>query len=186
MMHQKITDFVTELRRIAGSQTEPSLIVRELRPLVQELVSNPSWVTPEMQICDDAQGFGVHLLHEEADHSLAVLVAAWKPQRGIPPHDHGTWSVVGGIHGVEHNTFWRRLDNGSQAGKAQLVVDKEVDIGPGNVICNFDRDIHSVKNESDKLTLSLHVYGKHINHTDRYGFDPETQSVKRLMITIGK
>jgi predicted metal-dependent enzyme (double-stranded beta helix superfamily) len=93
---------------------------------------------------------------------------------------------VGGIHGVEHNTFWRRLDNGSQAGKAQLVVDKEVDIGPGNVICNFDRDIHSVKNESDKLTLSLHVYGKHINHTDRYGFDPETQSVKRLMITIGK
>jgi hypothetical protein len=33
--------------------------------------------------------------------------------------------------------------------------------------------IHSVRNESTQITLSLHVYGKHINFTQRSQFDPD-------------
>ena len=186
MTHPSITDFVTKLRLIAQENSSAQSIVDKVRPLVQALVDQPSWMTAEMEVCDPQQGFGVHLLHEEADHQLAVLVAAWLPGRGIPPHDHGTWSVVGGIRGVERNVFWKRVDDGKVADRAELVIDREVDIRPGDLICNFERDIHSVKNEGADLTMSLHVYGKHINHTDRYGFDTATHSMKRLTVAIGR
>jgi hypothetical protein len=33
--------------------------------------------------------------------------------------------------------------------------------------------IHSVVNETDRVSVSLHVYGKHPNYTMRSQFDPD-------------
>ncbi|HSA88854.1 MAG TPA: hypothetical protein VLF42_03045, partial [Burkholderiales bacterium] len=46
----------------------------------------------------------------------------------------------------------------------------------GDVVAMPAGAIHSVHNESDRVTLSLHVYGKHINHTGRSQFDPERRT----------
>ena len=186
MSNMQIDTFVEQLRAIAAQETTAAAIVARVRPLVQALVDDPRWLKPKMEVCDPEQGFGIHMLHEEADHRLAVLVAAWLPGRGIPPHDHGTWSVVGGVRGVEQNTFWKRVDDGTNTALAEIVADRTVNIGPGDVITNFERDIHSVKNASDVATVSIHVYGKHINHTDRYGYDPVKKGMKRLTVVLGK
>jgi predicted metal-dependent enzyme (double-stranded beta helix superfamily) len=37
-------------------------------------------------------------------------------------------------------------------------------------------DIHSVTNETDEVTVSLHVYGKHLNYTGRSQFDPDART----------
>ncbi len=58
-----------------------------------------------MYQADDAQGFGVYLLHEEPDHTLAVLAVSWLPHRGAPPHDHGTWAVIARVEGPEKTSF---------------------------------------------------------------------------------
>ena len=65
------------------------------------------------------QGFSLFPLSEEPDHSLAVFAFSWLPNRGTPPHDHGTWAVVAGVLGPEWNTFWRRLDDGTRPGYAK-------------------------------------------------------------------
>jgi hypothetical protein len=36
--------------------------------------------------------------------------------------------------------------------------------------------IHSVLNETDRVTVSLHVYGRHLNYTGRSQFDPERKT----------
>ena len=36
--------------------------------------------------------------------------------------------------------------------------------------------IHSVWNDTDDVTVSLHVYGLHVNHTQRSQFDPATRT----------
>ncbi len=44
--------------------------------------------------------------------------------------------------------------------------------------------IHAVWNETDKVTLSLHIYGKHINFTGRSHFDLEKQAETPFVVKL--
>jgi hypothetical protein len=44
--------------------------------------------------------------------------------------------------------------------------------------------IHLVWNETDKVTLSLHIYGKHINFTGRSQFDLESQTETPFILKL--
>jgi predicted metal-dependent enzyme (double-stranded beta helix superfamily) len=142
----------------------------------------PDWLQADHYRCDPEQGFGVHLLHEEADHALAVFAIAWLPGRGAPPHHHGTWAVVVGVDGPETNTFWKRLDDGSQPGSAEIAWNGEKVFGPGEVVAFLPHDIHSVTNETQAVTVSLHVYGKHLNYTGRSQFDRTAKTETPFLI----
>jgi predicted metal-dependent enzyme (double-stranded beta helix superfamily) len=120
---------------------------------------------------DPKQGFGVHLLHEKPDHSLAIFAVSWLPHRGAPPHDHGTWAVVAGVNGDEKNEFYEREDDRSRPGYAKLRKIGEKVFGPGEVVAMPRGVIHTVLNESDDVTVSLHIYGTHVNYTERSQFD---------------
>jgi predicted metal-dependent enzyme (double-stranded beta helix superfamily) len=124
----------------------------------------------------------VHLLHEEADHSLAVFAIAWLPGRGAPPHNHGAWAVVAGVDGLETNTFWQRLDDGSRPGYAEISKNGEKVFGPGEVVAFLPHDIHSVTNETPAVTVSLHVYGKHLNYTARSQYDATARTETPFLI----
>ena len=54
----------------------------------------------------------------------------------------------------------------------------------GDVIAMPTGTIHSVINESDQVTLSLHVYGKHINFTQRSQFDLDGHTEKPFVVQI--
>ena len=178
-----LTDLVQDLRSIAAETTDPQAIITRLSPLVQRAALSKDWLVPQHYTCDDEQGFGVHLLHEEADHTLAIFAISWLPGRGAPPHNHGTWAVVAGVDGPETNTFWKRLDDGSRAGYAELAWNGEKVFGPGEAVAFLPHEIHSVTNDTDAVTVSLHVYGKHLNHTGRSQFDPATRTEKPFLVS---
>ena len=92
------------------------------------------------------------------------------------PHDHGTWAVVVSMTGTEKNILWRRVDDGSKKGYAKLEKGQEVDVGIGEAIGLLTGEIHSVENQGSETTLSLHIYGQHLNHTGRSQFDPDSDS----------
>jgi predicted metal-dependent enzyme (double-stranded beta helix superfamily) len=119
----------------------------------------------------------VHLLHEEPDHTLAIAAVCWLPGRQTPPHNHGTWAVVAGVEGPERNIFWRRVDDGTRPGHARLEKIGEKVVGAGNVLAMPADTIHSIANDTDSTTLTLHVYGKHLNFSPRFQFDVERHSV---------
>jgi predicted metal-dependent enzyme (double-stranded beta helix superfamily) len=164
--------FITELRDITAATGDPREIVARVRPLARDLAVARTWLEPKHYTCDPAQGFGVHLLHEEPDHTLAVFAVAWLPGRGAPPHNHGTWAVVTGVDGPETNVFWRRVDDGARAGYAEIVEQARKVFGVGEIVTFMPDSIHSVINETSAVTVSLHVYGTHINYTVRSQFDP--------------
>ncbi|OGL01187.1 MAG: hypothetical protein A3E31_07680 [Candidatus Rokubacteria bacterium RIFCSPHIGHO2_12_FULL_73_22] len=177
-------DFVAELRKIAATTPDPTAVISRVRPLALRLAREGDWLRPEHYRCDAAQGFGVHLLHEEPDHTLAVFAVAWLPGRGAPPHDHGTWAVVAGVDGPETNVFWERLDDRSRAGYAELRKRGETVFGPGDVVSFLPDAIHSVENRTDRVTVSLHVYGKHLNYTGRSQFDPAARTETPFVVTV--
>ena len=179
-----LTDYIDDMRRICAQASDENDIFEQLGPLAARVVADPSWLQPKHYEYDEEQGFGVHLLHEEPDHSLGVFVVNWLPGRGTPPHDHGTWAIVAGIEGVERNVRYGRVDDNSRDDYAELEVKKEFDAAPGEVLCIRTGGIHKVSNETDQLTLSLHTYGRHVNHTDRSQFNTDTNERKQFIVNV--
>jgi predicted metal-dependent enzyme (double-stranded beta helix superfamily) len=171
-----LAHFVDDLRRISREHADPRDVIREVRPLARDLALAGGWLQSHHYGTDEAQGFGAHLLHEEPDHTLAVMAIAWRSGGGAPPHNHGTWAVVAGVDGDEENTFWKRLDDGSRPGYAEIVAQGVKSFGPGEVVSFLPDSIHSVHNRGDRVTVSLHVYGRHLNYTGRSRFDPERRT----------
>lgn len=179
-----LQQYVEDLRRITREETDDKKILQRVRPLAKKFAATPGLIKDEFYDCDEDQGHSFHLLHEEEDHSNAVFVLAWLPDRGTPAHNHKTWGVVVGIEGEERETWWRRIDDGTKPGYAELERQTENRVGPGQASCVLPEDIHTVWNETDKVTLSLHTYGKHINFTGRSEFDPSAKTEKAYVVTV--
>ena len=92
--------------------------------------------------------------------------------------------MVAGIEGDEKNIRYKRVDDGSREGHAQLAVKDEMTAGAGDVVCMKTGGIHAVWNETDAVSVSLHTYGKHVNYTDRSQFDLETGEQKRFIVKV--
>lgn len=177
--------YVADLRAIAAATSIESEILSRVAPLAKKLAAEKqSWLRPKHYETDVAQGFGVHLLHEEPDHSLAVFALAWAPHGGTGPHDHGTWAVVAGVDGVERNVKYNRLDDRAQSGHAKLAERCTILAGAGDVICLRAKGIHAVWNDGDRVTVSLHTYGRHINHTGRSAFDLAADKVSPFIVNV--
>jgi predicted metal-dependent enzyme (double-stranded beta helix superfamily) len=94
------------------------------------------------------------------------------------------WAIVVGVAGSERNVFFERTDDRSRSGHAELRRIGEQVLGPGEVLAMPSGTIHSVTNDSDRVTLSLHVYGKHINFTRRSQFDLERHAEKPFIVKL--
>jgi predicted metal-dependent enzyme (double-stranded beta helix superfamily) len=81
--------------------------------------------------------------------------------------------VVAGVDGPEENSFWDRVDDGTREGHAEIAKRAEKSFSEGEVIAMQPDHIHSVMNNSDAVTVSLHTYGMHVNHTGRSQYDAE-------------
>ena len=179
-----LAKYVDDLRRITREAADETEIIEGVAPLAQRLALDKGWLKPSHYEADPETGFTAHLLHEEADHSLAVFLVAWLPGRGTPPHDHGTWAVVAGVEGVERNTWYQRIDDRSREGYAELEVKKESDAAEGELVCMKTGGIHAVHNQTGRTTLSLHTYGKHVNFTDRSQFDLDSNEKKDFKVHV--
>jgi predicted metal-dependent enzyme (double-stranded beta helix superfamily) len=177
-----LSHFIEDLRHITATTDDQQHIINQVTPLAQRLAMGKSWLEEHHYTCDEAQGFGVHVLHEEPDHTLAVFAISWLPGRGAPPHNHGTWAVVAGVDGLETNVFWKRLDDGSRPGYAEIKWNGEKVFSCGEVVAFVSHEIHSVINRTDAITVSLHIYGTHLNYTGRSQFDPETRTEKAFLV----
>jgi predicted metal-dependent enzyme (double-stranded beta helix superfamily) len=181
-----VEQYVDDLRSIVRKQTDPQRIVAAVRPFAMKLASTPHWVKEEFWGCNEEQGFGIHLLHEEDNHDLAVFVISWLPDRGTLAHNHKTWAVVVGMHGDEKETEWRRMDDGKRPGYAKLRRVGERVMRAGDVSSCMPDDIHTVWNVGTEKSMSLHTYGRHINFTGRSEFEPDKNEERPLVVTVEK
>ena len=171
-IHPAVAELVTKMKKACAAHDNPDEIVTAVASAAKALAANKSWVKPEYFECDKVQGMGITILNEELDHSILVETVAWLPGRGVAPHDHQTWGVVTGIEGEEVNVNWQRLDDGRNPDFAELEIIEERQICNGDVVPLLPDDIHSVRNEGETTSLSLHVYGHALSSLKRYEFDP--------------
>jgi predicted metal-dependent enzyme (double-stranded beta helix superfamily) len=163
--------FIDDLRSITAKNGDERQILRQVAPLAERLAADPLLIEKPPVASMAENGFSFNLLHEEPDHALAVAILTWLPSGATLPHNHGTWGVVVGLSGAEKNIFWRRLDDGSRAGYAELERFGEMEFILGQAVVLPSATIHSVENGSGQPSVSLHVYGKNVYYTGRSQFD---------------
>lgn len=180
-----IPDLVADLRRVVSDATDETDILARVRPLARRAaLAKGCWLEQRHYTADAQQGFGVHLLHEDDGHGLTLFVVSWLPHRGAPPHDHGTWAVVAGVDGPEKNEFFERCDDRSRPGYAELRKIGEKVFGVGDVLAMRKGRIHSIWNDSESVSVSLHVYGRNIQHTGRSRFDIASRTETPFVLKV--
>lgn len=173
-----LDEFIETVRTATAGPTDASGDLDVIVPAMQALAADRSWLPDSAYATDDAQGFGIMILHEEPADGFLLETVCWQPGRGVAPHDHQTWGVVVGLDGEELNVDWRRMDDGGTPGRAALEVACETLITRGSVKILSPDDVHSIRNESNGLSLSLHLYGRSLAKVDRSEFDPITGTVR--------
>ena len=166
-----LESFINDLRSITASSGDEREILRRVAPLAERLAANSTLLENRPVASTAENGFSFNLLHEEPDHGLAVAILTWLPSGATLPHNHGTWGVVVGLSGAEKNIFWRRLDDGSRPGYAELERVGVMEFILGQAAVLPSATIHSVENGSGQPSVSLHVYGKNVYYTGRSQFD---------------
>ena len=120
-----------------------------------------------------------YLLQEDPDGRFAIYMLALNPGNASKPHNHTTWAVVSAVEGQELNKVYRRVDDGSQEGRARLEQVREVLVEPGTGIALMPEDIHSIHTTGTSSTRHLHCYGLALERLDeRQGFDLEQGTVQ--------
>jgi predicted metal-dependent enzyme (double-stranded beta helix superfamily) len=65
-----IQQLVADLRRVTSETADEHEILSRIRPLARRAaLSRDSWLEKRFYAADAEQGFGLHMLHEEPDHS---------------------------------------------------------------------------------------------------------------------
>ena len=179
-----LEQYVNDLRAITAKEADPVKITDLVAPLAKRFAQSAGWFRPEYRECDVEQGFGVHVLHEEPNHDLAVFLVSWLPNRGTPPHNHKAWAVVVGMEGEEQEISYDRLGDGATPGFADLRRGGEQVMTAGDIARCYPEHIHRVWNVGKNVSMSLHSYGRHINYTGRSEFDVEHKHERPFVVKI--
>ena len=73
-------------------------------------------------------------IHKEPDGTLALMLARFPHEAETPVHNHNSWGVVCVVAGRDRYLAWRRRDDGSRTAYAEVEVESEHVLNPGDVV----------------------------------------------------
>ena len=170
-------EFISDVKMVQSAHTDPKEVLQQIAPLAKKIADTKDWVDDSHYRVEESQGIGITIIHEEPE-DLLIETVCWAPGGGVLPHDHKTWGCVVGIDGAEKNITWLRKDDGLKDGYADLQNYHEMVMIHGDICTLLPDDIHSVHNEGEVASVSLHIYGKSLAITNRNEYDPKTNVVR--------
>jgi predicted metal-dependent enzyme (double-stranded beta helix superfamily) len=152
--------------------------IEQLKPAFATLLASDGWL-PDAYTHGDAasrmgDGIGQYALYRAENGSLCLFALVVPPGAATPVHDHLAWGLVGIYRGAQHETVYRRLDDGHDETRARLEVAKEQTLSPGEfypLIPPVD-DIHYVRTTSAQPSISIHLLANDTACVWRHKFDP--------------
>jgi predicted metal-dependent enzyme (double-stranded beta helix superfamily) len=95
-------------------------------------------------------------------------------------HDHLAWGLIGVYRGRQDETVYRRLDEGTIDGQAQIEVTRRQTLGTGEFYALLPPrdDIHFVKTVSAEASVSIHLLANDTACVWRHRFDPAAGTVQ--------
>jgi len=161
---------ICDLERIVSQPVNERDRVLRVADRLQEFVASEPVLDPRFT----ARGrntYARHLVHRDAQDRFTLVVLVWEPGQGTSIHDHGTWGMIGALNNKIASWVYERRDDGVREGTAELEEIRFAKAEAGSLlplVLPPDDEIHRIKNDSDGVTISIHVYGKDILRCRRY------------------
>jgi 3-mercaptopropionate dioxygenase len=181
----RLRRFIADVRAILDQGQGPPETLELLRPVLAELLAEDDWLPDEFASPADASkgmggGIGQWLLFRSKDADLSLFTLVVPAWRSTPIHDHLAWGLVGLYRGEQAETVFRRLDDGREAGKANLQVVERRLLQRGGIydLLPPDGDIHSVVTTTEEPSVSVHLLANDAGCIWRHAFDLPTQTVR--------
>jgi predicted metal-dependent enzyme (double-stranded beta helix superfamily) len=177
LMAYTLEQFIKDLGSITSRYEEPEKIVAVTKPLLAELVRNTECIEARFKR-HGGKAYGRYMLHRAPHFNVTSVV--WGPGDGAKAHNHDTWGLVGVLENELQETRFKRRDDGSKEGYAELETIAVNQNKPGMVstLIAPDNDIHEMLNVTQNNTVEVHVYGKDLANMPRLQFDMGNKSVK--------
>ena len=181
--NQRMRRFVASIKEIRNRLSEPEEIIAAIQPHFTELLADKTWLPETYQETTQTSGMGrdigTWLLYRAGDGSLAFSALVVAPGVQTPVHDHLAWGIVGLYRGQQDEEVFRRNDDGSASGKADLEIAERHQLNPGDLYALLPHcDIHRVRTTSDVTSVSLHLLGIDNGCIWRHRFYPEEHRVE--------
>lgn len=172
-----LRDFIDDLDRITRSETSQERIVAEAKPLLASLIRQPGCIDAKYRR-RGTNAYGRYMLHRAPLFNISSVV--WGPGDNAKAHNHDTWGMVGVVENEIQETRFRRRDDGTKEGYADLETVGVLNNKAGMVSCLVapHDDIHEMNNVTDRDTVEIHVYGKDLTDMPRLRFDTAARAVK--------
>jgi predicted metal-dependent enzyme (double-stranded beta helix superfamily) len=175
-----IRTLIDEARRVTTAIDDVGARVEALKPAFGALLSSDGWLPDAFARPDDSSrmggGIGQYALYRAEDGSLCLFSLVVPVGAETPVHDHLAWGIVGIYRGEQHETVYRRLDDGADETRARLDVCKEQRLKRGEFYALLPPadDIHYVKTISDAPSVSIHLLANDTACVWRHRFDPHS------------
>jgi len=178
-----LDDFTRRLDLLVRQHTsdgraDDAAVVQATHPHLAKLIEDIGWLDERYR--QPGQGdAAAYLLAKAPDDCWTVVSVVFPPGYSTPVHDHLIWGLVGVCQGLEEESSYERLDDGSRPGFARLRYVGTAKNEPGAIshVVPPDQEIHSIHNPLDEPSCSIHVYGGQLDRMPRHRYDPENNAV---------
>ena len=176
-----LDEFVSDMEGLLVSQPSSQKIFDTGSAWLEKLTRNPEVIPSQFRIPATngrRPNHGTYLLYQ-GDSGLSVTAVVWGPGEHLGPHDHLTWGMIGVLSNTLTETRYRRVDDRTRDGYAQLERDRANNFKPGEITLLVPEvdEIHQMDNHTDRPTVEIHVYGDDLRGIDRHRYDLETGKI---------
>lgn len=164
-----IEGYCRDLTRLIDEATPAARCVEVARERTQSLLKRGLDLKDEFKVVVPGQ-YSRNLVYRDPRGLFVVLAMLWKPKSASPVHDHASWATMGTYESAIEVTNYDRTDDGSDPGRAEL-KEREVlgaSVGQVEVVLPPKVDIHRMANPTDKVTITIHTYGREVEACNVY------------------
>jgi len=175
-----IRALIDTTRALTVAIADTAARVEALKPAFATLLAADGWLPQEYASPDHTSGMGggigQYALYRAEDGSLTLFSLVIPAGAETPVHDHLAWGLIGVYRGRQHETVYRRIDDGADARRARLEASRTHTMNAGEFYSLLPPrdDIHYVKTVSDVPSVSIHLLANDTACVWRHRFEPAT------------
>lgn len=169
-----LDQFLADTRATIKTKGVPSGLA-EIRGHLERLLHNPELL--KKHLGDPPPHTRLTTIGHDPETDVHVLVHGREKAGTSAVHDHGPcWVVYGNYKNPTRMRRWRRLDDGTRPGHAELELQREFLNEPGHAAAFAVGDIHSIEYGDD--TFFIRVTGGDVETKETRRFDVAKKTVE--------